>query len=240
MKFLATAIFSAATCLAQPGPAFEAAAIKPAAPNDNTGGWHSNAGRLTMRNMTLTQMVGAAWSVRDFQVSGGPKWAETDRFTIDAKAPSEVRDTQMKEMVKNLLQERFQLALRHETRPVPGYALVVAKSGLKIKPAEGTGSESHGQGSNLHAVRVTLGWLAQWLARQLSQPVVDETAVEGSYRFDLEWSRERQKAPAPADDPLGPPSLFTALPEQLGLKLEPRKLPLEFLVIERAERPSEN
>jgi uncharacterized protein (TIGR03435 family) len=120
------------------------------------------------------------------------------------------------------------------------YALVVAKGGLKIHPVEGEGSSTNSHNGKLTAKHASMQKLAEILSRQLGVPVVDETRVAGGFDFTLEWSNERQQKAAVESGANEGPSIFTALPEQLGLKLEARKVPVEMIAIDRAEHPSDN
>ena len=138
-----TFILLAAHALAQP-PAFEAAAIKPSKDLSRGTSWDSEHGRINL-SATLKGLITIAWHVKDFQVEGGPKWLDADRFEIKAKAEDAAQDPELLKMLQTLLADRFQLAIHHEQKIAPAYALVVAKSGLKIKPVEGaTGSSSRG------------------------------------------------------------------------------------------------
>lgn len=230
---LSTCIFLAAHAFAQP-PTFEAAAIKP---NKNASGgthWDSEPGRINLRGNTLKGLISIAYQVRDFQVAGGPKWIDGDRFDINAKAEGPADDPQLLAMLQTLLTDRFQLAFHHEQKVGPAYALVVAKSGLKIKPVEGaTGSSSKGGRGVLIAKGVTMAKLADRLSRSLGAPVSDLTEAPGAFDFKLEWSIEGDAMDAQS-------ALFAALQTQLGLKLESRKLPVDLIVVDRAEKPSEN
>jgi uncharacterized protein (TIGR03435 family) len=136
--------------------------------------------------------------------------------------------------LQTLLADRFQLTFHHEEKIASTYALVVAKSGLKIKPVEGaTGSKSSGGNGKIAAQGITMAKLADQLSRRVGGPVTDLTGVSGAYDFTLEWSTEGD-----ANDLQS--ALFAALQDQLGLKLEMRKLPVDLLVIDRAEKPSDN
>jgi uncharacterized protein (TIGR03435 family) len=144
-----------------------------------------------------------------------------------------------------LLAERFQLAVHRETRDLPMYSLVVGKNGVKMQPTDPTVKS----GTSLitqkmfKAQRSTVDSIAQGLAGVLGRPVKNETGLEGFYDFKMEWAPEPAAGGGRPDeraiDTLGP-SLFTAVQEQLGLKLEARKGPMEVIVVDRAQRPSEN
>jgi uncharacterized protein (TIGR03435 family) len=150
-------------------------------------------------------------------------------------------------MLQTLLAERFQLKLHHSSKMVAGHSLAVAKGGLKVRPVEVTGSQRNkmnwGKG-RLLAERASMARLADALTRILGAPVIDKTGISGEYTFQLEWAPEGSQPMAvpvttSAETPTGP-SLFTVLQQDLGLKLEPTKAPIEVLIIDRAEKPTEN
>jgi uncharacterized protein (TIGR03435 family) len=173
-------------------------------------------------------------------VTGGPKWMDSDRYNINAKAAGPAKDPELLLMLRTLLVERFKLEVHRQSKPVSGYALVVAKSGLKIKPVEDTGNDStSSHGGSLTAKGVSMARLSDWLARRLNAPVVDATGVPGVFNFKLEWTPEETSPGTPSS--AGPDfSLVAALQEQVGVKLEARKVSMELIVVERAEKPSEN
>jgi uncharacterized protein (TIGR03435 family) len=225
-------ILLAAHALAQP-PAFEAAAIKPSKEAVRGITWDTGPGRIDVRG-TLKGLIWVAYQVKDYQVAGGPKWLDEDRFEINAKAEGAANDPQLLAMLQTLLADRFQLVIHHEQKVAPAYALVLAKSGLKIKPVEGaTGSSSRSSRGVITAKGLTMAKLADRLSRNLGAPVADLTETPGAFDFKLEWSIEGDK-----DDVQS--SLFAALQSQLGLKLESRKLPIDMIVVDKAEKPSEN
>jgi uncharacterized protein (TIGR03435 family) len=159
---------------------------------------------------------------------------------------------QAKERLRNFMEERFQLAIHRETKEQQVYALVAAKGGLKVQESkEAVGRMRMGRGL-LTGQGVDLGFLATTLSSQLGRPVIDKTGLAGKYDFELKWTPDPGQPAAapfgppppgvelpPPPDPNGP-SIFTALQEQLGLRLESQKAPVETLVIDRVERPSEN
>lgn len=267
---LATASFaqSSASQPATPAPAaaapaFEVAAIKV----NNSGGGNSssntNDGRFTASNVTLKSLIQyEAYGIPGPRILGGPKWIDTTRFDVEAKM-DEAEAAQLKAldrkqngeqthaMFQQLLADRFKLAVHWETRELPIYALVAAKNGPKLQPTTelngGSGTSSHGSQTSreLKATNQTVQDLAetltQILSEELGRNVVDKTGIEGKYDFTLKWTPETDAAPT-ADNgaPDSGPSLFTALQEQLGLKLESAKGPVKVLVIDHAEMPSEN
>lgn len=228
-----------------PGPSFEAATIKPSQEAAGHSSSHSRTSYLVMKNMTLKELVADAYKLSLDRISGGPKWVDSDRFNIEARAAGPAEDPELHLMLRSLLAERFQFTSHRETKNLTGYALTVGKGGMKIKPDE-SGADSHSDGSRtrLNVQRYSLDQLATFLSRRLGEPVVNATDNKSLFTFTLEWSPEPARRPdapdsAAADAPSGP-SIFTALQDTLGLKLESRKLPIEVLVIDKAEKPTEN
>lgn len=229
-----TAIFLLATCAFAQPPAFEAATIKPSKAQPGRSATHTRTGMIVLTGKTLKGLICSAYDVEDFQVSGGPKWMDDDRYDINAKAEGAANGRQLDAMLQTLLADRFQLAIHREQKVGPAYALVLAKSGLKIQPVEGNpGTNSHGGKGQLTVTGMPMHELADILARELKTPVVDLTATPGAFDFKLEWSLEGDAMDAQS-------SLFAALQTQLGLKLESRRLPIDLIVVDRAEKPSEN
>lgn len=225
-------ILLASSLLAQQA-AFEAATIKPSKDDPGHRGWHSNTGMMTMSGHTLKSLICVAYGKKEAQVSGGPKWVDQDRFDINAKAEGAADDPQLLAMLRTLLADRFQLRFHHEERIAPAYAMVLAKSGLKLKPADSAGSKSNSSKGRMMAQGVTMEKVAEMLSRRIGSTVVDLTGAPGAYDFTLEWSTEGDAAEQQS-------ALLAAIQERLGVKLEMRKLPTDFLVIDRAEQPSEN
>lgn len=243
---LALTILQAAASFGQtpPAPAFEVVSIKPTtAEPGGSSGITTEKGRISARNVTLKRCVRGAYDVPESLVFGGPKWIDDERYDIDAKAAGPATDRELMAMLQSLLAERFKLALHRETRTLPGYALVLGKNGLTAKRSEpGSPFRGNSTGKTIDAQSCDMGRLAQKLSEVLHLPVVDLTAVAGEYDFKLEWTPDNLQATAPpagAAVPAGP-SIFAALQEQLGLRLEPRKVPTEVLVIDRADRASAN
>ena len=226
-------------------PVFEAASIKldPKADGADSEG----SPGLLRAQMTLKRYIAYAYDVRDFQVMGGPNWIDLDHYDITAKLeridPQRPGDIQIREALQALLAERFQLTFHHESKGISGYALVTAKRGLKLTPVADEGhpgtSSKGGLTRQLTARQVDMRRVAVFLARETGSPVEDQTHIPGVYTFTLEWARDDPKNSSPADQS-ALPSLFTALQEKLGLRLEPRTVPVDLFVIDSAERPSEN
>jgi uncharacterized protein (TIGR03435 family) len=198
--------------------------------------------RVTATASTLRDLITSAYHIRYDQIVGASNWMASDHFDLEAKAPGDRTITmeQMRPMLQVLLAERFQLQIHREMREVPMYALVVAKNGPKFKettPADEPMGRITGDGLGMH-MEVSEGTMAQ-LASRLSgngagRPVMDKTGLTGKYTYKLNWVNG---AAAPDSDT---PSLFVALQEQLGLKLEPVKGMSEIIVIDHAEKPTAN
>jgi len=244
---------------AQPRPSFEVASVKPGNPDSHQFGFNVQPGRYIITNATMKMMIGEAYDVRNHQISGGPKWLDSERFTIEAKPkdatpiPGGAAGMDLRPMLQSLLEERFKLALHRETRTEQVYELAVAKGGHKLKESSGPDSEgttgifSRGRG-DLKATDAPIAMLAKILSQGLARSVIDKTGLPGKYDFALAYTPDPGEGaafrPLPADslppaDPDGP-AIFTALQEQLGLSLESTKGPVEILVIDHAEKPDAN
>lgn len=239
-------IFTIVPCLAQSPapPAFEAATVKPSVDEPGHSGSHSRRGMLVMQGQTLHSLVRSAYHLTPNQVEGGPRWTESERYDINAKSEGPADDPELMRMLQTLLAERFKLKFHIDKKEFSGYVLVAAKGGLKIKPVGAetnrTHSNSNGLVSSIEVEGSTLKTLADVLSRSLRMPVGDASGIDGAFTFKLEWTPE-DLAGARADSGVaGPPTIFTALQEQLGLKLESRKVPMDVYVIDSAEKPGEN
>jgi uncharacterized protein (TIGR03435 family) len=233
--------FALALALGAQTLAFEVASIKP---NQSGGGGSSirpSAGRITMENDSLRKITLWAYGIPDDREYAliGPDWLATERFDIQATFPADTPPEQVRLMTQALLAERFKLALHRESRQMPIYVLVVGKGGPKIHPVEdGQGRTSGGRG-RLEAAKITIQKLADLLARLTGQQVVNETGLKGVFDFTLEWSPDETQKMSPdevaAAGSTGP-SIYSALQEQLGLKLEGRKGPVDVLVVDHMEK----
>lgn len=198
-------------------------------------------GRLTARNFTVWNLIRQAYKLRDLQISGGPGWIKTEGFDIDARPASPVSRDKVDEMLRTLLAERFQLKVHTESRSLAAYALVVSNSGSKLQSATGADGPQSTRLGQLVMPKMGMAQLAQILEFDLDRPVIDQTGLAGDFAIHLEWTREKDRTTtgdAPVDQ--SRPSIFTALQEQLGLKLESVKAPVDVLVIDGVELPSEN
>ena len=242
MRTAIIALFLAGSMLAQ-SPAFEAATIKV---NDSGSGGSNfpglRNGTLTARNVSLKMMLQVAWDLSPLQIAG-PEWLDGARFDVTAKSPQGVPDSEMRPMLQALLKDRFQVEAHLATKEMPAYEMVVAKEGLKISlfdPAHmPTPPRTHTAGSMMIGSG-TMPQLANMLTGSAGRPVVDKTGLEGRYAYLLTYMP--LNAPATESALEGaPPDFFTAVQQQLGLKLEPKKQAVEILVVDRADRlPTEN
>lgn len=231
-RFLLLALTIPATAAAQT-PVFEVASVKPHKPDPaEFGGMSAQHGRLNVVNFSLRNLITSAYGVRDFQVSGGPGWLDTDRYDVAAKAENDADGKQLWMMMRPLLAERFKLAFHTQTKELPVYDLLVSKRGAKLHPAapDAQGASSGGRGLLVYD-KIPMSTLAAILSQSVDRQVLDKTGLTGDYAVKLEWT------PGDGSDGL---SIFAAVEEQLGLKLEPRRGPVTTMVIDRAERPSEN
>jgi uncharacterized protein (TIGR03435 family) len=225
---------------------FEVAVIRPSLA-DASAGTSFNVfagGRLRITNEPVKLLIRAAFQIQNAQIAGGPSWLDTDRYDIEAKTgrPEKIGPDQMGPLLQSLLTDRFHLKFHREMRELTVYALVAGKnqkSGGKLKAkAEGedTAMNTHGgpgKSQQLVGTGVSMGALASYVGNRLGRIVVDGTGLSESYDFTLEW------APDEVPDSSAP-ALVTALREQLGLRLESQKRPVEVVVIDSLQKPSEN
>ena len=242
-------LFLPATELADaqtPAPTFEVATIKPTAPS-NDGHTHINyppGGRFSTSNITLLALMQWAFGMPEKQILEGPSWLSSARFDMQAEADigeqtkhltSEESNELKRRMVQSLLAERFQLKLHQETRTLPAYELVLAKGGSKLQASE-SGGKSIGAGrTHLNVQGLDTTGIAEELSKAVGRVVVDKTGLTGRYDFKLAWAADDAQ-PAEGD----PPTLFTAIQEQLGLRLESAKEPVPVLIIDHVEQPTPN
>lgn len=218
---------------------FEVASVKPSRNRDADSNVDSTPGRLTATNITVRELIRLAYGVKDYQMERAPRWIDDDRFDIAAK--SSLGKTSREELgtqVRGLLTDRFRLAAHRETRQGSIFVLVVQPTGSKLKAHdEGTGSRTRAGCGRLSGVRLTADVIATALSRQLERDVVNRTNLPGKYDFELNWTPDAGACPGAVE---GLPSIFGAIEQQMGLRLESVKGPVEVLVIDRVERPTEN
>ncbi len=242
---------SCAGCEAQlAGPAtFDTAAIKPT-PASEAGSYWSPApgGRFTARGVTLRELISIAYGVQPFQVTAGPGWIGSQRWSIDAKAEDysgQLTNEELRKPVLSLLSDRFKLRSHAETREMPVYILTAAPGGPRLKPSqEPSRTVGFGRGF-INGRSVNMDLLGRVLETLLEKPVLNQTGVTGAYDVYLEWKPEPGEGAsvlgAAADLPdrdLG--SIFTELREKLGLRLESKRAPAQIVVVESAGTASDN
>jgi uncharacterized protein (TIGR03435 family) len=232
-RLLPIAIFALAPTMAA-GPEFDVASVKINDSGSGNSGSQTHPGRLNGTNLSLKRYIQMAYGLNAFQVSG-PAWIDTNRYDIDAKGPAEGGDAAFQAMLQSLLAQRFGLRLHRENKIFSGYELTIAKGGPKLKPTEGKGDASTDNGRGHLTVRnSSMARFKEVLSRQTDRPVVDRTGLPALYNFTVDWTPE-EKSPEEFQNSAAP-SLFTAIQEQLGLKLRAGRLPLEILVVDSAER----
>jgi uncharacterized protein (TIGR03435 family) len=246
--------------------AFEVASVKPSASGSDRALVQAVPGRLLMENFAPRTLIVFAFGVADYQVAGGPSWIGSERYDVQAKTEGDATVQQMEgPMLQALLVERFNLAFHRETQQLPVYELIRVSGKAKLQPTqEGSCTiypvnapppsaaaarattfcgflrlTQNGTSRALDGKGVSIATLAGNIARSLRRSVIDKTGLTGTYDLHLEWTD------APLNDIPNPetsdrPSIFTAVTEQLGLKLESAKGPVEVIVIDRMERPSQN
>lgn len=223
-----------------PPPAFDAASVKPNTSGSVGGRSETHKGQIVFTNVTLQRIVLEAYNVKDFRLVG-PDWLTNVRFDVTAKYPGDTTTQQRRLMQQTLLAERFHLAIHRESKEMPAFALVAAKNGPKLeagKPGSGTMNTS---AARIEDTGISMAGLADQLARQLERPVADKTGLTGVYNLKLEWTPDDQSAGKGEGEPALGASIYSALQDQLGLKLQTQKLPVEVIVVDHIGRiPTEN
>jgi uncharacterized protein (TIGR03435 family) len=258
MKRSAVAAFLAGAAFGQTAtapPAFESADIHISAPSTNLNrrGGALRGGRYDVRNATMLDLIGMAYRLDSSKIVGGPNWLEWDRFDVLAKAPQTTAQEDLNLMLQDLLADRFKLVVHKDMKVRPAYVLSAGKGKLKLKEASETGSpgcrgvpQNQAPGSVTYQVMACRGVTMEMFAdvlwnwnggTYLADPVVDQTALSGTWDFEIKWSPRNRLAQAGADGI----SLFDAIDKQLGLKLEPQKAPMQVLVVDSVnQKPTPN
>jgi uncharacterized protein (TIGR03435 family) len=240
-------------------PAFEVASVKPSTPVPGSaiGLFTYPGGRIVASNYTLRMLIHEAYDIEDYRILSGPRWVDEDRYNIEAK-PSESSESskwvpanfktppnpEMRQMLQTLLADRFQLKVHTEAKKESVYALVVAKGGPKLKTPTTTKEPFVSFGrvgsvdkaavlSTLNGQNATIAQLVERLATVVKRKVLDQTDLKGNFDFQLEYAADLAQSDAGE-------SVFQALQDQLGLKLETQPGSTDVLVIDHAEKPSGN
>jgi uncharacterized protein (TIGR03435 family) len=202
----------------------------------------SVGGRFHFPFNSLKMLISTAYKLKPFEILDGPSWIASNRYDVEAKsADPKPTDADFRLMMQNLLADRFKLKTHKETRELPMFSLVVAKGTSKLRPTPEGGCAPIPCGvlipskASLHGGNITMRDLVEVLTNLLGAPVIDNTGYTAPFDVHLEFTREG----APTTDD-SPPSIFTAIQEQLGLRLEAHKAPAEVIVVDHAEKPTDN
>ena len=234
------------------GLAFEVASVKPNVSGSYNSTTRTVPGGFQATNTQLEPLIAYAYDVRPNQIAGAPGWTQSSRFDIQARTTGEPSGNDIRHMLRTLLAERFKLILHTETREQPIYALLAARDdsrlGADVKPSTrdcsggptpcGVNMTTDGRGGALRGTAISLHDLAGTLTGIVGRTVVDRTGVTGAFDVTLRFTRDSTTADRPTGVAGDAPSIFSALQEQLGLKLESSRGPVEFLVIDRVEQPT--
>lgn len=230
------------------GQQFEVVSIKPNNSMSGNSGTTTDRGMMTGNNISLRSLIMRAYDIRDYQLEG-PDWLGSEHFDISAKFPDSVSAQRLGReqykavfgsMMQGMLAERFKLTVHRDRKTMGVYALVVGKSGIKFKEVPPSGSSSSNS-NNTHYTGsgISMESFAAWLSQHVDIPVRDFTGLKGVYDLKLDWQDERQGHDNA--DPVSGPGITEAVEEQLGLKLEHRKAPIDVLVVDHVEKtPTEN
>jgi uncharacterized protein (TIGR03435 family) len=223
-------------------PAFEVVSVK-VNTTGHPSGMFSSPGMLSIGNRTLRELLCEAYRLKQYQVVGDEGWIKTISYDIVGKTIGPANSNEMLAMVRTTLADRFELRFHRETRQLRGYWLVIGKDGSRLRRPDPDDPSRAGISNRGHFIQ---GWkapvsrLVDFLGGEIQIPLTDKTGLDGVFDFKLEWAEE---ARPPGSDVLPDeekPSLFSAVQEQLGLKLEVHPSPVEMFVIDHAAKPSEN
>ena len=248
---------SAAKPMAADAPMnFEVATIKPTKPGTQGKGITMRGPREVITiNTSLNDIITFAYGIHVRQISGGPAWMESEYWDVVAKPEADglPNRKQLEAMFQKLLADRFQLKFHREKKELSVYAITVAKTGSKLAQSEGDPNGLPGLGfgrlGNMFARNANMSDFAGLMqSAVLDRPVVDQTGLTGRFDFTLNWTPDEFQfrnfgvgaPPPPSDKPDAPPDLYTAIQQQLGLKIEAARAPVDVLMIEKVEKPSEN
>jgi uncharacterized protein (TIGR03435 family) len=244
---IAAAMWLAFAGFAQEQPlAFEVATVRPAKDAEGMNNRRDPV-QATWTNMPLASVIQSAYRLQPDQLIGGPSWIRSDRWDVIAKTDRPATWEQQNRMLQPLLADRFKLKVHWETRQLSQYRLLTTKGGPKVHPVRDEESNERPGGTRIgrgliDAHAITTAELAGWLRSELGRPVVDSTGLTGKYDFKLQWVPDESQPNSEGETPpldATEPSIFAAIRE-LGLKLQAIKGPAEVLVVDYAERPSEN
>ena len=242
---------------ADANPSFDVATIKPSEPNKPGKAFGFRAGHFVTINTNVNDLIAFAYGLHSKQIIDAPAWFGTDLFDIEGKPDAEGRPNQkqMGLMVQKLLADRFKLTFHHDQRELSVYVIGVASSGPKMTKSTAGPNDPSGFGlrglGDLSVRNLTMKGFATWMqSGVMDRPVVDQTGLTDRYDFQLKWTPDESQfaqfrgtgavVPPPTEDAKAPPALYTAIQEQLGLKMGPAKAPDDVIVIDHVEKPSAN
>jgi len=222
-------------------PAFEVASVRisgpcPAPYTQCFSMSPAGAAEFRVSHASMDFLIGMSFGVLNYQIEGQPNWTGSTLYDISARAEGggSMSNDQLKPLLQQLLAERFKLAVHREMKDSPGYALVVAKGGPKLQPSQEDSHSASILQDGIRAPNFTMGQFVALLFHPTGGPVVDQTGLTGHYNIKLSYAPQDS-----TDSAL--PSIFTAVQEQMGLKLESTKVPVQMLVIDHVEKvPTEN
>jgi len=228
-------------------PDWEVVAVRPSDPNSKEIGYRISGRRqIQLLRQTAEAMLIVGYGVHKKQIENAPEWMRTQEWDVTGETDvvGEPNEAQVKALVRKLLKERFGLMVHTEQREMPVFALTAAKGGAKLKKSDGDPSaladeyerESAGE-STLKFVNAPVSLLVTFLDFRADKPVVNKTGLDGRYDFTLKYTTDETRVSADAN---AAPGLFTAMEEQLGLKLEPMKAAADVLVVDKITTPSAN
>jgi uncharacterized protein (TIGR03435 family) len=226
-------------------PSYAVAAIKPHDPNSSHQGFHAKGERFLIQNETVSSLLKYSYAIHLHQIINAPDWLSDDPYDIDGKSDTEGEPnfTQQQEMIQKLLADRFKLKFHREQRTLAVYAIRIVKGGPKLTPAADPNAQADqnakGHGNELTQIYTSASMADFVLGMQFfvdDRPIIDQTGLTGRYDFSFRYTPDESHS----TEPNPAPGMFTAIQEQLGLKLEPIKAPIDVFVIDHVERPSEN
>ncbi len=236
-------------CVSAQRPAFDVASVKTNHLDDHIVTINVGPGpRFSAKGYTLVLLMQRAYGVMDWNVEGGPGWIRTDRFDVTAVAPTrgDLTETQLQSMLQALLAERFGLRVHKTTKEMAGYALTVARGGPKLTPAADPVEHPDSfrlTNTGLTGDGISMENFARFVGGKLAlQPAVDQTNLPGAYDVKADWTVQPELATGLPTDPRDPlrNAVMNAIEEQLGLKLVARRVPVQVIVIDRVELPTED
>jgi uncharacterized protein (TIGR03435 family) len=231
-------------------PAYEVVTIKPSDPTDGERGFQTRGRRVRAVNETMNDLISFSYGIHIRQIAGGPPWFASDRFFIEGvpDAAGQPNLKQFRSMMQKLLADRFNLKFHYEQRELSVYALTVGKAGPKMTRSlgnpEGPPDDEFSRSAWMKETNTTMAEFTKALQYVLDRPVVDHTGLTGRWDFRVQWTPDESQfggmVPSSSGNPNAAPGLFTAIQEQVGLKLELVKAPADVLVIDHVEKPSAN